>query len=242
VVLLLLVLGVQLTRAQQPPSAKPTSDAVERVSEIRRTIRRACEDLKTAQFDTTRKAELLAEALTTTQAGEELWLAFISDTGALHASPYGTHPHWQDSTKLISEGMVKMQDLIKVGDAEQAVKSCGANCGRFVRLNQVAGVYRTSDLLFQIRMTVRKLETAVQNAQFGEIRAALSGMLSLRDKAIADIVGGTGSEEVKKERLGVFSKALDDFNKAAVAEDSEALTKTYQELLKSWDQAYSLLL
>ncbi len=123
-----------------------------------------------------------------------------------------------------------------------AVMACGANCSRFVRLNQAAGVYRTSDLLFQIRMTAKKIEAAVQNAQFGEIRAALPGMLSLRDRAVSNIVGGTGSEDDKRERLEAFSKSLDDFNSAANAEDQVALKQAYQELLKSWDQVYGMLL
>lgn len=228
--------------AQQSIADDTSADAIERISEVRRTIRLACKDLKSAQSDTVRRASLMSSALETTASGEKLWRELLSDADALKQSPYNAHPAWQDSTALISEGMAKMLALIKAGNPMPSVKACGANCGRFVRLNQAAGVYRTSDLLFQIRMTAKKLESSVAKSEFDEIRNSLPGMLSLRDKALQRIEGGTGSENAKLEGLKTFSSNLDAFSQAAASEDKEALGEAYRNLLKSWDEIYGLLL
>lgn len=237
-----LAIGTPSSWAQQSIADVTSADVIKRISEVRRTIRLACKDLKSAQSDTVHRASLMSSALETTALGEKLWNELLSDADALKQSPYKSHPAWLDSTALISAGMVKMQELIKAGDPMSAIMACGANCGRFVRLNQAAGVYRTSDLLFQIRMTAKKLESSVAKSEFAEIRAALPGMLSLRDKALQRIEGGTGAENAKREGLKVFSSNLDAFNQAATNEDKEALSNTYRELLKSWDEVYGLLL
>lgn len=224
----------ELTRAE--------AGGVEQVSQVRRLLRAACGRLKAVNEGAANRATQMAEAGSDTASALERWNGFLEGCAGRASQAYASHPHWLAATAEISDGIAEMLKQVEQDNSDMAFKACGAACGKFVTLNELAGVRRTSDVLFLFRKAAKPLAQSVGKNDLEAIRPVLGTLLQLRDRALTDPVGGTGSPAQKGEALKVFSEAVSAFATAARADDQERLAARYGKMMSAMEAAYDLYL
>lgn len=72
--------------------------------------------------------------------------------------------------------------------------------------------------------------------------AKVAQLRDIRDKALSDPGGGTGTVEQKRQVLEAFSSAVDAFTSAVKAADGKQLSLTYGKMMATMETAYDLFL
>ena len=138
--------------------------------------------------------------------------------------------------------MGEMLKRIKVDDAVNAFKACGSACSKFVTLNEHAGVRRTSDVLFHFRKTAKPLAEPLAKGDLNAVSTKVPQLRGIRDKALTDPAGGTGTTTQKTQALEAFSAAVDAFGSAVQTGDREQVSLTYGKMMATMEKAYDLFL
>jgi hypothetical protein len=225
------------------PKSQPAEAAgIEDVSHVRRLLRAACGKLKDVNAGAANKAALMTEAKDLTASAAENWGCFLDYWGGRAPSDYVKHPDWDAATRELANGMADMLKRIEEDAAANAFNACGAACGKFVALNEQAGVRRTSDVLFSFRKAAKPLVEPVVKGDLDTVSAKVAQLREIRDKAMTDPVGGTGTSVQKAQALKAFSEAVDVFASAVRSGDKETLEALYWDMVSAMETAYDLFL
>ncbi len=220
----------------------PARESIEQISEVRRALRAACGKLKDVNADAADKAALMADAKDLTASAVENWICYLESWGEQAPTAYARHPNWAAATGELTSGMGEMLKRIEADDAENAFKACGAACGKFVTLNEQAGVRRTSDVLFHFRKAAKPLAEPLAKGDVNALSAKMAQLREIRDRALTDPVGGTGTVVQKAQALQAFSDAVDAFLFAVESREGKRLAKTYGGMMSAMEKAYDLFL
>jgi len=125
---------------------------------------------------------------------------------------------------------------------QRAFKACGSTCGKFVALNEQAGVRRTSDVLFRFRKAAKPLAEPIAKEDLEGVSLKMPQLAGIPDKAMIEPVGGMGTAQQKARALKAFSEAVDVFVSAVRSADKEALKALYPEMMSAMEAAYDLFL
>jgi hypothetical protein len=232
--------GASRNIVRRTPDAGET--ALARVSEVRRALRAACGQLKSINADPGQAEALLPDATARTDHAAMLWAAFLGDSGETPPRPYASHPDWATATREIRDGIATMLKHCRSKDSALAFEACGRTCGKFVALNEAAGVRRTSDILFRFRKTAKPLLAQLESREVPAIAAGAAELVKLRDEAMTNPVGGIGTASQKEEALQAFSEAVDRFAEGVRASDREDAIALYNQMIKAMEVAYDLFL
>jgi len=212
-----------------------------RVSEVRRLLRSACNKLRAAA-----KAQdsiaLLSEAEIQTEEALTKWRSFhetYSDSAPL---TYAAHKDWSSAAHDIETGIHDMLDKIVAKHAAEAFKSCGQACGKFVEMNAVAGLRRTSDVLFRFRKAAKPLAEVLISGNIARLKQASDELRKLRDDAMHEPVGGTGTAEEKRQAMITYSVAVDEFLQAVQKENVNEVAQSYDRMMKAMELTYDIFL
>ena len=213
-----------------------------RVSEVRRLLRSACGKLRTAVADATQSEVLLTAAADETDGALTLWREFIREHADMSPAAYTAHENWDRDAYDIEQGILKMLEETTAKRPTEAFQTCGHTCGKFVEMNEKAGIRRTSDVLFQFRKVAKPLAEPAKAGTLVPLSEALPRLLKLRDDALTDPVGGTGTLEQKRLALVSFSADVDAFAKAVRNDGTGQVADLYDTMMKAMEQAYDLFL
>lgn len=243
VILLLAMAGCSGERATISTVGGDASIQTElaRVSEVRRLLRSACGKLRAAS-SAPDSAALLNEAKGQTEKALARWQEFRQMHSADAPTAYAAHEYWDYAAYDIEAGIEEMLNQTVARRPSEAFQACGRTCGKFVEMNEKAGLRRTSDILFHFRKAAKPLAEPAKAGSVSPLREALPRLVKLRDDAIVDPIGGTGTPEEKRQALASFSAAVDAFAEAVRDSDSESLAKRYSAMMKAMEQAYDLFL
>ena len=235
-----LLAGCSITHRYQP-SAGGGGTAVEEVSYVRRLLRAACGKLRevSAGGDS---AVLLAEAEQLTSKAAEEWARFLQSHSDAPPYGYSAHPDWHVATRDLSDAIHGMLERVKMRDAPEAFRACTVACGKFVSLNESAGVRRTSDVLFRFRKAAKPLSGSVTSGSLETVAMAITRLEEIRDEALREPVGGVGTPMEKRAALQAFSDAVDDFAGAVKAREADSLRPLFDRMMSSLERAYDLYL
>ncbi len=212
-----------------------------RVSEVRHLLRSACGKLRAAT-NAPDAAALLTEAKNQTQEALARWRRFREAYSSGAPTVYAAHEHWDSAAYNIETGIQEMLDQAVAKHPLEAFQACGRTCGKFVEMNEKAGLRRTSDILFNFRKAARPLAEPAKAGSVAPLREALPRLVELRDNALIDPVGGAGTSQEKSQALASFSAAVDAFAQAVRNNDSAELAKRHEAMMKAMEQAYDLFL
>jgi hypothetical protein len=225
------------------PKGQPAkAGAIEEVSRVRRLLRAACGRLKAVNEGAADRATQMAEAGSETAGALELWRGFLEGCAGRPPQAYASHPQWVAATAEISNGIAEMLKQVEQDNPDMAFKACGAACGKFVALNEQAGVRRTSDVLFSFRKAAKPLAEPVAKGNLEAVSAKVRQLTEIRDKAMMEPVGGTGTAEQKAQALKAFSEAVDAFASIAAQGDRAMLDAQYRAMMSAMERAYDLFL
>ena len=182
-------------------------ESIEQISEVRRSLRAACGKLKDVNADAADKAALMTEARDLMASTVENWGCYLEYWDGRTPTDYVEHPDWSVATRELTAGMAEMLTRIEENDAANAFKACGSACGKFVTLNEQAGVRRTSDTLFHFRKAAKPLAEPVAKGNVDAVSAKVAQLREIRDKVMTEPVGGTGTPAQKANALEAFSAA-----------------------------------
>lgn len=243
--LILLLIGLMVTAScavRTGPLVKPPEpDELERVAQVRRQLRAACGQLRMAADPTPSQADRLAEAADTTRTALSSWHQLRNDYS--HGSPpaYAAHPQWDQASTEIEKGIERMLAMAEQSQPVASFQACGQTCGLFVRLNDKAGVRRTSDVLFHFRKAAKPLAEPAKSGDRAPLAQALPALLELRQRAMVDPIGGVASAETRQLALEAFSNAVDQF--AATVRDSQMdVASAYATMMHAMENAYDACL
>jgi hypothetical protein len=217
-------------------------DAIEQVSQVRRLLRAACGRLKAINEGAVDRAARMAEARGDTTDALERWNGFLQGCSGSAPQAYAAHPQWVAATGEISKGIGEMLKQIEQDNPDRAFKACGAVCGKFVALNEQAGVRRTSDVLFSFRKAAKPLAEPVATGDLDTVSVKVAQLTEIREKAKMEPVGGTGTAEQKAQALKAFSDAVDAFASSVARGDKAMLDIQYRTMMSAMETAYDLFL
>lgn len=245
--LLLCIAVITLLAGCAAPASKDTSAAdrlqgIEQVSHVRRLLRSACGRLKVVNAGAEGREALMASAKDETAAGLAEWDRFLQEHGSAAPRAYAGHPDWRRAADELSAGMSEMLKAVEQNDAQAAFNTCGRACGKFVVLNEQAGVRRTSDVLFHFRKAAKPLTEPLAKGDLNVVSTKVPQLREIRDKAMGEPVGGTGTAAQKTQALEAFSAAVDAFGSAVQAGDREQISLAYGKMMAAMEKAYDLFL
>jgi hypothetical protein len=218
------------------------ADAIGQVSRVRRLLRTACSRLKAANEGAANRAAQMAEAGSDTADALERWNGFIKGSAGRAPRVYASHPQWVAATAEISDGITEMLRQVEKDNPGMAFKACGATCGKFVVLNEQAGVRRTSDVLFHFRKAATPLALPAAKGDVAAVAPVVGTLLKLRDRSLTDPVGGVGTPAQRDGALRAFSAAVDAFAAAVNGNESGGLAELYGGMMACMESAYDLYL
>lgn len=234
------VSGCVTAREPEPPRRATEPWEVEEIAAVRRTLRSACGKLRSVGAAQAQKAAL-EKAREETDSALAGWSCLIQSWTDVPEA-YARHPDWRGATAEITAGITEMLRQAEADKAPEAFQACGRTCGLFVKLDEAAGIRRTSDVLFQFRQAAKPLAEHVQPRNVGPLCDADGRLRELRDLALTDPVGGTGTPQEQRAALKRFSEAVDAFLKAAADDSATDLPARYQAMMQAMEQAYDLFL
>jgi outer membrane murein-binding lipoprotein Lpp len=233
--------GCSTTRPQDQILSVREGDAGQ-ISHVRRLLRAACERLKAVNAGAPNSAELMVQAKDLTVSAVQKWEQFLNACDGRAPSDYGEHPNWDAATRGLASGMAEMLKRIEESDAANAFETCGATCGKFVVLNEQARVRCTSDVLFHFRKAAKPLAEPVAKGNLDAVLAKVGQLTEIRDKAMIEPVGGTGTPAQKAQALEAFSQSVDAFAATVTRGDRAALDAQYRKMMSAMEKAYDLFL
>lgn len=212
------------------------------ISQVRKMLRTACAKIKKADAKPEDADNLLHGAEVETRRALEQWQTFYQGYPAVAPSGYAKHPSWYSAAKEIKESIRKMAQSEKDKDAKTALASCGQTCQKFVKMNEMAGIELTADILFQFRKAAKPLLTTIQESDSIETTPAVQTLLSLKNQAMDHAVDDTDSSVSKKNALSRFAKSADAFAVSADMDNRVAIIAQYQEMMSLLEVAYDFYL
>lgn len=221
-----------------------TADAgsISEISKIRRVLRSACGKLRLVNAGADNKESILEQAQKETASALSLWQELGKKYEGNAPSEYSKHPDWKAAFEEIQSGIKKMHEDIIAKTPDVAFKTCGQTCGKFVELNSGAQIRRTSDILFKFRKTAKPLEPIIKNQEIDKVLSALPEIEKIRNEAMKDPVGGTGTLQEKKNALDDFSEKVDDFCQAVRNKNIDVILDKYALMMSAMEKAYDLFL
>ena len=223
-------------------SKTPDAGSISEISKIRRILRSACGKLRLVNAGVDNKESVLEQAEKETASALSLWQELGKKYEGNAPSEYSKHPDWKASFKEIQSGIKKMHEDIIAKTPDVAFKTCGQTCGKFVELNTSAQIRRTSDVLFKFRKIAKPLEPIIKNQEIDKILSALPEIEKIRNDAIKDPVGGTGTLQEKNTALDDFSKKVNDFCQAVRNKNIDVILDKYAVMMSAMEKAYDLFL
>ncbi|MBI5593730.1 MAG: hypothetical protein HY881_25030 [Deltaproteobacteria bacterium] len=212
------------------------------ISQVRRTLRAACNKLKTIDSQVESRAILLQESVAESRQALILWQEFRKSYPESAPAVYGQNSNWSRSADDIEQTIQQMIAANLNGDAKKAFSSCGETCQKFVVMNEQAGIELTTDILFQFRKTAKLLMATLRENDSAKIDPIVKTLLSLRDRALADPVDGTGAPVKSQQALKAFSGALDAFAASIQSADKNMLSHRYATMMSEMEATYDLYL
>jgi hypothetical protein len=97
-------------------------------------------------------------------------------------------------------------------------------------------------VLFSSRKAAKPLAEPVAKGDLNAISAKAAQLAEIRDKAMIEPVGGTGTAEQKAQTLKAFAEAVDAFASIAAQGDRAMLDAQYRTMMLTMEAAYDLFL
>ena len=217
-------------------------DGLAGISQVRRTLRAACNKLKTIDSQVESRAVLLQESAAESRQALMLWQKFRKSYPESAPAVYGQNLNWSRSADDIENSIQQMIAANLNGDAKKAFSSCGETCQKFVAMNEQAGIELTTDILFQFRKTAKLLMATLRENDSAKSDPVVKTLLSLRDHALADPVVGTGASVKDLQALKAFSGGVDAFAASIQSADRNVLFQRYGNMMSAMEAAYDLYL
>ena len=209
---------------------------------MRRTLRSACNKLKTIDSQVESRAVLLQESAAESSQALKLWQEFRKPYQENAPAVYGQNKNWSRSADEIEQTIQQMIAANLNGDVKKAFTSCGETCQKFVAMNEQAGIGLTTDILFQFRKKAKLLMVTLRENDSAKIDPAVITLLGLRDRALADPVEGAGAPVRDQQALNAFSEAVDAFAASIQSADNNVLSHRYATMMSEMEAAYDLYL
>ena len=224
------------------PGSTEADTGLSRVSEVRRLLRSACGELRAVAAGQGNADAQMDKARRETEEAMAKWQSIESAHQREAPAAYRSHPDWPRAAKEITLGIEEMRAEIVAGQAPLAFKTCGSTCGKFVELNEQAGIRRTSDILFHFRKAAKPLAEAAKAGDLAQLKKALGALQRLRDDALSGPIDGTATSEQKQQAMDEFSAAVDGFVYSIQAGQTGDLATRYDIMMKAMERAYDLFL
>jgi len=256
-------IGAISTVSASPPVAGDAKGESEQIAQVRRLLRSACKNLMDivawkpdapAPEPTRRylkivrprrtdanKGELLRDAAAGTGCARYAWNEYLNGL-ANGSGGHATQPEWRPTIDAIGAAMDEMASAIEAGEPARAMAACGKGCGAFVKLVGLLDSSRTSERLFAFRKAAKPLFEKVEAGDSESLRKAADDLRRLRDEALENPSGGTGTEGEKHQALARFSAAVNGFVEAVQQTGTGTLADKYAEMIQALEAAYDLFL
>ena len=227
--------------ASRPPSAAPSVNvAITQVSTVRRGLRSACKKLRAvAGGEGNRTGQMAAAGRETAEAAAH-WSALLEASGGSGPGPYTAHPQWTRAGEEIRAAIAEMAGRIDADDPEGAYRACGRACGRFVAMDETAGVRLASDALYRFRQTARPLGEVIARGDLASVRGALPALEAFRDSALSRPGAGSSTPAEQAALLREFREDVARFLAAVAAENG--VRGAYERMMLTLERAFDSVL
>jgi hypothetical protein len=223
-------------------SSLSTDNGLAEISRVRRTLRGACDKLKSIDGKEEHRAALLRESAVESRQALLLWQELRKSYSENAPSVYAQNPDWSRSADEIEQTIRQMIDANLNGDSKKAFASCGQTCRNFIAMNEKAGIELTTDILFQFRKDAKLLMPSVRENDSAKTDAVVKSLLNLRDRALANPVDGTGAPVKDRQALQTFSEAVSALAVSIQSADKNVLSDRYSKMMSAMETAYDLYL
>lgn len=151
---------------------------------------------------------------------------------------YARDPAWSGYFDEALDNFEIMRARVEQGNYKRAVQFCGMNCGLFVNINQINGVDRVSDKMFQLRREVKLL---LDMAKAGNWKGA-AGVQKNTDEMLAALTAVSTTEAVDnvefQQDLANIKTAYDAITDAVAKQDIETAKERFKNFLMVFGKAY----
>jgi hypothetical protein len=153
---------------------------------------------------------------------------------------FSKDPAWRAYFDDIDDNFQIMRQKIADKDYKRATQFCGYNCGLFVHMNQVNGLLRFTDVMFNLRKTL-KLQLDMAKAGNKQGVKKLNKQIDAQFKdlfAFKAPIGGVNEKEFVQDQKILQSALLEYQNNVIGAQDSTKLNEAFKKFIAIFNKIY----